>query len=313
MINQEHKTNRIGESKINSQGYKMKIIEYNSSMDVLVEFEDKFKTKVHTRYYQFINGATKNPSIYKLRLGEVNYNTYGSKMKIIEYNSPTDIIVEFQDEYRYKTKTNYGSFKTGSVYNPYSKTVYGVGYIGEGDYNNKNNPKVDKIWQSMIERGYSKKYKNKHPTYEDVEVCKEWHNFQSFAKWYYEFYYEIEDERMELDKDILDKGNKIYCPEKCVFVPKRINNLFTKSNKNRGELPIGIVKKGDKFNAQCTINNNGKRFNKNLGLFDTPEEAFNSYKQFKELYIKNIADLYKNEIPQKLYDAMYNYKVEITD
>ena len=29
--------------------------------------------------------------------------------------------------------------------------------------------------------------------------------------------------------------------------------------------------------------------------------------------IKEVADKYKPYIPQKLYDAMYNYKVEITD
>ena len=44
-----------------------------------------------------------------------------------------------------------------------------------------------------------------------------------------------------------------------------------------------------------------------------PEEAFRAYKQFKEDYIKQVADEYKDKIPQKLYDAMYNYKVDITD
>lgn len=39
---------------------------------------------------------------------------------------------------------------------------------------------------------------------------------------------------MALDKDILNKGNKVYCPENCIFVPRRINNLFTKSNRVRG-------------------------------------------------------------------------------
>ena len=50
-----------------------------------------------------------------------------------------------------------------------------------------------------------------------------------------------------------------------------------------------------------------------LGFFDTIEEAFNTYKIEKEKYIKQIADEYKNRIPKKLYKAMYNYKVEITD
>lgn len=50
-----------------------------------------------------------------------------------------------------------------------------------------------------------------------------------------------------------------------------------------------------------------------LGLYNTPEEAFEVYKYYKEKNIKEVADYYKDKIPQKLYDAMYNYEVEITD
>ena len=50
-----------------------------------------------------------------------------------------------------------------------------------------------------------------------------------------------------------------------------------------------------------------------LGLFDTPEEAFQAYKTAKEEYIKEVADKGKESISPKVYRAMYNYKVEITD
>ena len=52
---------------------------------------------------------------------------------------------------------------------------------------------------------------------------------------------------------------------------------------------------------------------KTLGYSDSIEELFNKYKQAKEENIKRIADFYKDKIPKKLYDAMYNYEVEITD
>lgn len=42
-------------------------------------------------------------------------------------------------------------------------------------------------------------------------------------------------------------------------------------------------------------------------------EAFLSYKKAKEDYIKEIADMYKDKIPQKLYDAMYKWEVNIDD
>ena len=50
-----------------------------------------------------------------------------------------------------------------------------------------------------------------------------------------------------------------------------------------------------------------------LGHYNTPEEAFQAYKQFKENYIKQVADEYKELIPEKLYNAMYEYEVEIED
>lgn len=120
---------------------------------------------------------------------------------------------------------------------------------------------------------------------------------------------------MQLDKDMLYKGNKIYSPENCIFVPSRINKLLLKRQNYRGEYPIGVNyhKRDNIFEASCSIitNNNKKKIY--LGRFDNSEEAFQIYKRFKENYIKQVADEYKNKIPKNLYDAMYKYKVEITD
>lgn len=163
----------------------------------------------------------------------------------------------------------------------------------------------------ILERGYSKLWKEKHPTYEDVYVCEEWHNFQNFAKWYYNNYYSINEERMEIDKDILYKNNKIYSPDTCIIVPQRINNLFVKTNSKRGNFPIGVHRhKNGNYVAQCEFNDSRKRY---LGCYPTVEEAFNIYKMEKEKYIKQVADKYKSYIPEKLYDAMYKYEVEIND
>ena len=52
---------------------------------------------------------------------------------------------------------------------------------------------------------------------------------------------------------------------------------------------------------------------KYLGCYETIEKAFQAYKQFKEQYIKEIADEYKDKIPKELYEAMYNWVVEWND
>ena len=246
------------------------------------------------------------------RTNEININTFGTIMKIIKCNNNHDIWIEFQDEYKIKVHTTYDIFLKGKVSNPYDKTIYGVGYIGEGNYSRTKSSDIYKKWHGMLKRCYDPYELNRHPTYIDCTVCKEWLCLQNFGKWYEENYYKIEGEEMELDKDILFKGNKIYSPQTCIFVPHNINNLFVKNNSLRGDLPIGVSfhKRDKKFYAQCNITKKEKKW---LGYFNTIEEEFLSYKIFKEKYIKEIANKYKDLIPQKLYDAMCRYKVEIND
>lgn len=256
------------------------------------------------------------------RLGEENYNNLGTLMKIVECKSAVDITVEFQDEHKTKVHTNYTNFKKGMIRNPYDKTVYGVGYLGQGEYKSKGKDgkltKAYTTWKNMLHRCYDPYELNKEPTYIDCYVCDEWLCFQNFAKWFYKNYYEIPNQKMQLDKDILCKGNKIYSPETCIFISRRINVLFTKSNNTRGEYPIGVSyhKGNDALRVSCSITDEcGKYKQKFLGNFplNRPFQAFYTYKVFKENYIKQVADEYKNLIPQKLYDAMYRYEVEIND
>lgn len=105
--------------------------------------------------------------------------------------------------------------------------------IGEGNYKVSDNTIVNlnySTWLSMLKRCYNIEFQFKHSSYIGCSVHEDWHNFQNFAKWYDENYYSIGNERIALDKDILVKGNKIYSPETCIFVPHNINNLFTKGN-----------------------------------------------------------------------------------
>jgi hypothetical protein len=235
-------------------------------------------------------------------------------MEIIQYNKRADILVKFL-EYGNIVHTDYKAFCKGQVRNVYEKSVCGIGYIGDGVYspwvNGKETPQY-RVWNNMIQRCYNLNHLVNSPTYKDSTVAEEWHNFQNFAKWCDENYYEVEEEKMQLDKDILKKGNKIYSPETCIFVPQLINTLLIKSNSIRGTLPIGVYwnKQSKKYRAACK---KGSPKTSYIGLFDTPEEAFLSYKEHKERHIKDIAEKYKDKIPKKLYDVMMNYEVEITD
>ena len=250
------------------------------------------------------------------RLGETRTMNCGGIATIVEYTDSQNITVQFKNTGEL-VKTRYLCFKNGNVKSHFTPSVYGVGIIGNEKTTDENGKSLKSYntWVNMLKRSCSSKFKKKYPTYKDCSVCKEWLCYSNFKKWYDENYYEIDGERMDLDKDILYKGNKIYSPETCVFVAKNINTLFTKHNKARGKYPIGIYfnKNAKKFMAKCRIFYNRKSQQKNLGYYNTPEEAFNVYKTFKENYIKQVADEYKDKIPDKLYKAMYNYEVEITD
>ena len=162
-------------------------------------------------------------------------------------------------------------------------------------------------WSSMIHRCY---YKTRGITYIGCEVCKEWLLFSNFKKWFDDPANGYK-EGYQLDKDIIVKGNKVYSPQTCCLVPKTLNTVFTKSQNKRGPLPIGVARNAKAF--QAYININGKR--KGLGTYKTPEEAFYKYKEAKEAYIKEIAkELFeRGNIVEKVYNALMNYKVEITD
>ena len=245
------------------------------------------------------------------RLNEINYNNFGTPMKIIEYKSNKNITIEFQDEYKVKRNTDYRCFKRGGIKNPYDKEVCGVGCIGEGKYDSKFHKKAYRYWSYMIKRCYDPYELNKRPTYIDVYVCDEWLNFQNFAEWFYDNYYECNGLKMSLDKDILVKGNKIYSPNTCIFVPMNINDLFTKTDAKRGEYPIGVSPLREKLEVQC---HNGNK-NKYIGLFEKNQirEAWLCYKLNKELVIQSVADEYKELIPKELYEALYKYEVKIND
>lgn len=225
-------------------------------------------------------------------------------MQIIGYTSVTDIRVKFLDEYGYETTTTIGNFKIGQVRNPYDKTTYGVGYMGVGKY--KCDPSdfgffMYCVWRRMLCRCYNEKDREYNKTYEDCTVCEEWHNYQNFAKWYEENYYDVKNgECMQLDKDILIRDNKLYSPYTCLIVPKRINMMFmTKARENDADLPNAICRCVKGFKAAY----NGK----SLGVFKTLEEAINAHDTEKRIHIKQVAEEFRGRIQPKLYDAMLRW------
>lgn len=250
----------------------------------------------------------------KHKVGNTYLNYQGCMMTLVEYNSIKDIVVEFDSPVRYRVETNLSAMIKGAIRNRYYPNVYGVGYIGVGEYCTIGHKRLYKLWQAMLQRCYDEKVKSKFPTYARCEVVEGWHNFQNFAKWAI-VQIGCLAKGWNLDKDILLKGNKVYGPDTCCFVPSEVNMLFIKNDKNRSDLPIGVSyrKRDNVYQVQMTATENGVRKNIWLGQFRNYQDAFMAYKTAKENRIKQVADLWRGIICERVYNAMMEYVVELND
>jgi hypothetical protein len=246
----------------------------------------------------------------KNRIGEVYKTFYGEKIEIVRYGGSKDCDVKFENGF-VKTKLPFDSIKSGYIKNPYRKSIYGVGFVGEGNYKYKHaggGLKSVLCWNTMLRRCYDSVLHKKRPTYKDVTVCEEWHNFQNFAKWFDESYNPETMKGWHLDKDILVQGNRIYSPETCCFVPQEINSAFSIKKVPSSCNTPGISMEGAKYKVRCRIEGKEVCF----GNFEKEEDAFYTYREAKLREIKRLADFWKGQIEDKVYKAMYNWIIEIT-
>ena len=126
--------------------------------------------------------------------------------------------------------------------------------VAKCDIKGASNTKIYKIWHAMIQRCYDAKHLERMPHYEGSSVCEEWKILSNFKKWfddpnngYVKGYF--------LDKDVRVKGNKVYSPETCCFLPPKISSITTQSNALRGALPIGVSSCENKFRVRLSERN----------------------------------------------------------
>lgn len=253
-----------------------------------------------------------------IRVGDEFTTNEGYKVSVVGYRNKNNVDILFTEPREYVKTVRAGNLKKGHVANPFHCSVYGVGYIGVGKYYQydqirKPTPEY-KVWSSMLGRVYCENYLNRFPTYRDVTIHDDWYDFQKFGEWC-NSQTGFGRDSWDLDKDILVKGNKVYAPDVCCFVPYQINRQFTFSGKTRGEYPLGVTwhKQRQCFIAQLNEFVDGKRVSGHIGVYNNIESAFLAYKKVKEARIREVAEKWKSEIDEKVYQALVNWKIEITD
>lgn len=189
-----------------------------------------------------------------------------------------------------------------------STLILGVGTNSGGRYKTAIDGKITKsyaTWQNMLSRAYCPKVKAQRPTYIGCSVVEEWLEYQEFAEWFEN--HEYSNHGYQLDKDLLLPDNKIYAPDRCVFVPSQLNNLLLDRGAARGQYPQGVnfYKDTNRFVARVKVD--GKQ--EHIGYFDTPQEARQAYKVAKEANVKRMALEWQDRIADNVFQALMDWQL----
>lgn len=198
------------------------------------------------------------------------------------------VLIEFLDTGA-KTEAFYDEVLKGCVKDVMRPSIFGVAYIGNA--HKKGNEKLYNLWISMLSRCHNPRC-NAYRFYGEkgCSVDKRWFCFENFLSDVKEIPgNELLESggRIELDKDILQRGskeNKCYSKDTCMWISKDSNNrvhlVDSKKEKHHSSKYIGVCfdKRWGVFQAQ--INIDGKQVY--IGKFTNEIAAANAYNYYAE-------------------------------
>ena len=109
---------------------------------------------------------------------------------------------------------------------------------------------------------------------------------------------------MDIDKDIIQYGNKQYHPDLCLIVPHIVNIFY--ENIEVGKTSITYSKKTKKYSVKVSDGNK----NISANNIDTYNEALEAFCDIKQGILVRMAKSLQDQIPDKVYQAMMNTDVK---
>lgn len=195
----------------------------------------------------------------------------------------------------------------GVLVNKFSRglqpSVHGVGIVDAPTKNSDGTRKQAYLtWKDMLRRCYTASSTH-NANYADCSVDQSWLRFSVFETWYLKYY----RQGYQLDKDILEAGNRVYSPKTCCFVPRAVNVLLTARTKARGPYPQGVtqqVRNGRVVYLVATLHKYGKMHA--LGWGHDPQALHEIYRKAKAEHIIDVANAqYKaGSIKRNVRDAL---------
>lgn len=111
MRKDNRKEERVGLERLNNQNSLMRVLAYNNAHDIVVGFQDEYKTEVHTQWANFVRGNVKNPyapSVLGVGIIGSKYDTVNKSKNIKEYDLWYDMLERSYDK---KCKEKYPAYK----------------------------------------------------------------------------------------------------------------------------------------------------------------------------------------------------------
>lgn len=255
-------------------------------------------------------------------VGDVLSNNEGYDFRVVDYENARNVTIQWLECGSFEVCTS-GNLLKGAVKYLNKPSVFGVGFIGYGrfvpgekrlqDGQERLNKYIHRHWRHVLERTIGGRDIKR---YDDCSVTTDWYDLQTFAEWAVEQKNSTKTEEngrlYHLDKDMVCKGNRVYCPEYCVFIPNEVNAFYTKKDVGNTGFPgVNYIKPAtsgakDGYIARCTI---GKE-REYLGYYNSPETAFYHYKEAKEKAAKHLASLWENKIDDRVIEYLNNFVVD---
>lgn len=245
----------------------------------------------------------------KIQVGDSFSTTLSGTAKVVSYESWRNVVVQFEDQTKVHCTTS--ALKLGRVRNPNLAVIANRGVVGVGKWSSVRHPRLYSLWKNIVARCQNPVYKSdKGSTME-----QRWCNFQDFCADLetmkgFEFF---ENHGWHFSNHVLTQDNR-WDRQSCCFIPPELKGVLRKSEAIRGDLPIGVtsrkLKNGThRYMAYCQVLG-GINY---MGTYDTPEEAFQVYKEAKERDIKRRAEPHRDRLDPKVYMVFINHVVQITD
>lgn len=156
------------------------------------------------------------------------------------------------------------------------------------------------------------KARKRLPSYVGCKLHPPWYSFDVWLKWAEHqqgfLNRDAEGYIWQQDKDILSKDGKLYSPDTCVFIPRKLNGFFIPPSSSKiTPLPVGVTAHPYGGGFRARINNaNGKV--KHVGLFASAEAARAAYEAEKILVAAEWASKYDGLVDSRIIHVLRNYE-----